>query len=234
MGIEYQMTKGIALVAIALAYSTVVSAKAPLVGIDDVRGGSLLFATKTPGRHVPAPLLATDVDISVSGPIARVKVRQTFLNPSKHWLEGRYVFPLPQQSAVHRMTMRAQDMEIVAEIKEKEAARKIYKQAQQSGRRAALIEQHRPNLFTTSVANLAPGGTIDVEISYLQRVRYDQGRFKLRFPLVVAPRFTPRRSVQLVDAPAEALPPPRRPDHPLPNSPVLHPDAGRSRTSSRS
>ena len=227
MGIKFQAAKGIALVAIALAYSTVASAKAILVKIDDVRGGSLLFASKTPGRHVQAPLLATDVDISVSGPIARVKVRQTFLNPSQHWLEGRYVFPLPQQSAVYRMTMRAQDTEIVAEIKEKEAARKIYRQAQQSGRRAALIEQHRPNIFTTSVANMAPGGTIDVEISYLQRVRYDQGRFKLRFPMVVAPRFRPRTSLQMVDAPAEAMTPAHKVDRPLPESPVLHPDAGK-------
>jgi Ca-activated chloride channel family protein len=227
MGLSFQVTKGTALVAIALTYSTVVSAKATLVGIDDVRGGRLLFATKTPGRHVPAPLLATDVDISVSGPIARVKVRQTFLNPSKHWLEGQYVFPLPQQSAVHRMTMRGKNMEVVAEIKEKEAAREIYRQAQQSGRRAALIEQHRPNLFTTSVANLAPDGTIDVEISYLQRVRYDQGHFKLRFPMVVAPRYTPRKPVQMVDAPAVQVPPARGPDNTLPKSPVLHPDAGK-------
>jgi Ca-activated chloride channel family protein len=226
MSRKFQMVKSIVLVAIALAYGTVASAKATLVGIDDVKGGSLLFATKSPGRHIQAPLLATDVNISVSGPIARVRLRQTFLNPSKHWLEGRYVFPLPQQSAVHRMTMRGRDMEIVAEIKEKDVARTLYRQAQQSGRRAALIEQHRPNIFTTSVANLAPAGTIDVEISYLQRVRYDQGHFRLRFPLVVAPRYTPHTPLQMVDAPAGTVPSPSGTDPILPKSPVIHPDAG--------
>jgi Ca-activated chloride channel family protein len=74
---------------------------------------------------------------------------------------------------------------------------------------------------------MAPGGTIDVEISYLQRVRYDQGRFKLRFPMVVGPRFTPRGSVQMVDAPAEAPSQTRRSARPLPKSPVLHPDDGK-------
>lgn len=219
--------KSITFFLLALVYASTASAKATLVGINDVKGGTLLFATKTPGRHIPAPLLATDVEIKISGPVARVKVRQKFLNPSKHWLEGRYVFPLPQQSAVHHMIMRGKEMEIIAEIKKKEAARRIYRQAQQSGRRAALIEQRRPNIFTTSVANLAPDGTIEVEINYLQRVRYDQGRFHLRFPMVVAPRFTPRGPVRMVNTPGDGAPPTPRPGQPLPKSPVLHPDKGK-------
>lgn len=225
MATAKSMVKGLVLTAIAAAHGNMAMANATLVGVNDVRGGSLLFATKTPGRHVAAPLLTTDVDISISGPVARVNVRQTFLNPSKHWLEGRYVFPLPQQSAVHRMVMRSQNREVVAEIKEKQAARKIYRQARQEGRRAALIEQQRPNLFTTSLANLAPGASIDVEISYMQRVRFDQGRFTLRFPMVVAPRYTPRETVRMVNAPgAESLPSDAPPP---PNLPVLHPNQGK-------
>jgi Ca-activated chloride channel family protein len=220
--------KNIVFFMMVLVYSSTAAAKATLVGVNDVKGGTLLFATKTPGRHIPAPLLATDVEIAISGPVARVKVRQKFLNPSKQWLEGRYVFPLPHQSAVHHMIMRGKEMEIIAEIKEKQAARKIYRQAQQNGRRAALIEQHRPNIFTTSVANLAPDGTIEVEINYLQRVRYDQGRFHLRFPMVVAPRYTPRGPVRMVNTPGDGAPPIPRPGHPLPKSPVLHPDQGKT------
>jgi Ca-activated chloride channel family protein len=125
------------------------------------------------------------------------------------------------------MTLRGKAMEIVAEIKEKEAARKIYQQAQQSGRRAALIEQHRPNIFTTDVANLAPGDSIEVEIDYLQLVRYDQGRFHLRFPMVVAPRYSPPSPVQLVDTPANGTPATGNPDQPPPETPVLHPDEGK-------
>ena len=66
-------------------------ASTTFVSVNEVKAGSMLLATKIPGRHVPAPLLTTEVDISVTGPIARVKVRQSFLNPSRYWLEGRYV-----------------------------------------------------------------------------------------------------------------------------------------------
>ncbi len=174
-------------------FASVVSAEngPPTIGIGDVRGGTLLFRSETPGRHIPAPLLTTDVDIRVSGPVAKVTVKQRFLNPSTGWLAGRYVFPLPERAAVNRMAMRSADREVVAEIREREAARRVYQQAQQNGKRAALVEQHRPNVFTTDVANLGPNETLEVEIAYLERLRFDQGSFHLRFPMVVAPRYEP-------------------------------------------
>src|SRR5437867_5142208 len=52
-------------------------------------------------------------------------------------------------------------------------------------------EQERPNVFTTSVANIAPGAAIGIEIEYQQTVRYDAGQFSLRFPMVVGPRYIP-------------------------------------------
>jgi len=187
--------------------------------VNEVRSGSLLFATETPGRHVAAPLLATEADIAVSGPVARVQVRQSFINPAKSWLEARYVFPLPETAAVDRMELTSGDTRIVAEIRERQAARQLYRDAKRNGRRAALIEQHRPNVFTTSVANIGPGATVTVEISYLQRVRFDQGSFRLRFPMVVAPRYTPKGPVQTV-----AAGPPTAED--WLGAPVRHPDEG--------
>jgi Ca-activated chloride channel family protein len=46
-------------------------------------------------------------------------------------------------------------------------------------------------MFTTSLANIGPGDHITVEIEYQETIRYDQGRFSLRFPTVVGPRYIP-------------------------------------------
>ena len=46
------------------------------LGLNDVTHGSLLFKTSTTGRYIPAPLLKTDVQIVVTGIIARTKLRQ--------------------------------------------------------------------------------------------------------------------------------------------------------------
>ena len=76
-------------------------------------------------------------------------------------------------------------------IRERAAARAEYEQAKAEGRKAALVEQERPNVFTTSVAHIGPGEDIVVTIEYQQTLRFDAGTFRLRFPLVVTPRYIP-------------------------------------------
>ncbi len=159
--------------------------------LKDVTQGSLLFKTREAGRYTPAPMLRTDVKISITGIIARTRLTQEFINPSRmkdDWSEGIYVFPLPETAAVDHLRMKVGDRTIVGEIKERAEAKKIYEQAKQGGKRASLIEQERPNIFTTSVANIAPQDRITVEIEYQETVRYDQGAFSLRFRIALGPR----------------------------------------------
>ncbi|HUO82698.1 MAG TPA: marine proteobacterial sortase target protein [Gammaproteobacteria bacterium] len=140
---------------------------------------------------VPAPRLSTAVEIAVSGLVARVAVRQSFRNDSSEWVEGVYVFPLPDGAAVDRLRMTIGDRVVEGEIREREAARDSYARARETGRRASLIEQDRPNLFATSFANIAPGETVTVEIGYQESLRYAAGVFVLRFPMTVTPRYEP-------------------------------------------
>ena len=130
------------------------------VSLDQVTSGMLLLRTKKPGHYLPAPTVMTKVDMQISGMVARVELRQNFYNPSTSWLEGMYAFPLPENASVDRMTLRVGNQEIKARIAEREEARRRYEKARSQGKRAALVEQHRPNIFTNSVANIGPGETV--------------------------------------------------------------------------
>ena len=156
-----------------------------------VTHGSLLVHTHVAGPPHEVPAVRTDVRIRVTGPISRVAVTQEFLNPTAEWLEGVYVFPLPEGAAVDTMRLQVGERVIEGQIREREQARQTYQQAQQSGQKASLVEQERPNIFTMSVANLGPGETVVVDIEYQEVVHYDQGEFRLRFPMVVGPRYIP-------------------------------------------
>jgi Ca-activated chloride channel family protein len=190
---------GLVMVAVLLTVSARVFAQEvepeTTVGLGDVGLGSLLFSTDTPGRYVPAPVQSTEVEIAVRGLVVEAMVRQSFKNPGDAWLEGVYVFPLPQNAAVHAMRLEIGERVIEGQIKEREAARKVYQQAKKEGRKASLVEQERPNVFTTSVANIGPGENVSVRISYQQILDYDSGRFELRFPMVVGPRYIPGSAV---------------------------------------
>ena len=155
----------------------------------DVGEGSLLLRTEQENFFIPAPVLKTDVELKVTGFIVRGNVRQRFHNPSTEWAEGIYVFPLPEEAAVDHLRIRIGERIIEGIIKERAEAKKTYETAKAGGKRASLVEQERPNIFTTSVANIGPGEEITVEIEYQQTLAYDQGQFRLRFPMVVGPRY---------------------------------------------
>ena len=158
---------------------------------DEMNSGALLLRRDDRGHYVEAPRVKTDVEITVSGPTARARVTQMFHNPTKGWVEGVYVYPLPQDAAVDTLKMIVGDRVIVADIKERKAAKAIYEQAKAYGRKASLVEQERPNLFTNSVANIGPGETVVVQIEYQEPILQNGEEFSLRVPLVVAPRYNP-------------------------------------------
>ena len=189
----------------------------------DMNTGALLLPTED-GGLVEAPRLGTDVVMTVNGTIARVTVTQRFENPSERWLEGIYVFPLPEQSAVDALRMEIGSRVIEGEVKGRDEAKKAYEDAKDAGQKASLVEEERPNIFTNSVANIGPHEAIVVRIEYQETVKQDGGVYSLRFPLVVAPRYNPKASeVTPVDYGSKPLTRDPVPDRDRITPPVLDP-----------
>ena len=135
--------------------------------------------------------LDTEVDYRIRGLLAEVTVTQRYYNDSGEWLEGRYLLPLPGDAAVGAMTLLIGDRVIEGEIREKQQAQAEYAAAAASGRTASLVEQNRPNLFNTAVANIGPGESVEIRIGYWQSVDFQDGAFSVALPLTLVPRFTP-------------------------------------------
>jgi len=175
----------VALASVALLFaSQAEAAEAP-------QQGTLLLRPRDAGEALSAPLLSTAVAFHVSGMVARARVVQTFSNPGGGWYEGVYVFPLPEKAAVDHLRLRVGERTIEGEIEERAAAQRIYAAARAQGQRSALLDQERPNIFTARVANIGPRETIVVELEYQETLRFRDGRFSLRFPMVVGPRYIP-------------------------------------------
>ncbi|HID80861.1 MAG TPA: marine proteobacterial sortase target protein, partial [Thiotrichales bacterium] len=153
--------------------------------------GTLLLTAKDGSGISQALLLDTEAEVNVSAMTARVTLRQRFRNTTTGWVDGRYVFPMPENAAVNDLIFKIGERIIKGEIKEKQAAKKAYEQARAEGKRAALLESERPNLFTVSVANIEPGGEVVTEITYLQTMDYKNGQFTLRLPTTLTPRYIP-------------------------------------------
>ena len=156
-----------------------------------VTEGSLLIADNQGELTNFCPLEHTDVRIEISGFLARTTVVQQFSNPVSEKIEAVYVFPLPNRAAIEDMTLTVGDRVVKGKIKRRQEARVLYEAARAKGHVAGLLDQERPNIFTQSVANIMPGETVAITISYVETVTYKDGAYHLAFPMVVGPRYIP-------------------------------------------
>jgi Ca-activated chloride channel family protein len=153
--------------------------------------GSLLYRSPISGVYEAVPLVHTDANLDVRGLVAAATVTQHYVNSGTAPIEAVYIFPLPHDAAVYDMEIRVGNRVIRSEIHEREEAKRVYEAAKSDGKRAALVEQERPNIFTASVANIMPNDEIDVRIRYVEPLHWEEGRMRLDFPMVVGPRYIP-------------------------------------------
>ena len=158
---------------------------------EDEIGGSI--RAQINGKAFYFPTMKSDVSVAIEGDLATITIEQTFLNPADLPLNASYLFPLNKDAAVHFMQMEVGDERITAVIKKKAEARTTFEQAKRSGKSAALLNQHRPNMFTQELANLMPGEPIKIILKYSMAVPRIDGAYELVVPLVVGPRFTPKK-----------------------------------------
>jgi len=174
----------------------------------DEMGGAM--RTLINGRSAYFPSLKSDFSASIEGDLATVTIVQTFLNPYEQVLNATYLFPLNKDAAVSFMMMETGDERITAVIKKKAEARRTYERAKHAGKAAALLTQHRPNMFTQELANLMPGQPVKITLKYSMAVPRIDGAYELVAPLVVGPRYVPApkpRQQLVIDG--EAAPAPK-------------------------
>lgn len=154
------------------------------------------------GSQRRALLLNTQVLGDISGMVASINVIQSFKNHTDQWISGRYVFPLPQGAAIDSLKIQIGDRLINGIVQEKKQAQKTFQSAKKAGKKAGLLRQHRPNLFSVSVANIAPYETIAVHIHYVDSVQYQNQTFSMRFPTTLTPRYIRGAPLAIEPAPS--------------------------------
>lgn len=160
----------------------------------ELPGIGSLISTEMDASGAPMaafPLQSTDVTAQLDGPLATVRVAQVFANPFVRTIEAAYVFPLPHDAAVADFTMRVGERQIRGIVRERAEAERIYRDARSRGYVASLLAEERPNIFMERVANIEPGRSVEVELTYFNMLQYADGWYEWRFPLVVGPRYNP-------------------------------------------
>ncbi len=157
--------------------------------MEDALDGQVV--ARVDGKTISLPSLKTEISGDLRGDPASITVRQTFVNPTQRPMNAKYLFPLNKDAAIHAMQMWVGNEFVIAQIEKKAKARKTFKEAKCEGKAVALLEQHRPNMFTQQIANLMPGKPVVITLKYSQVVPRIDSTYELRVPLVVGPRYIP-------------------------------------------
>ncbi len=159
------------------------------------------------GPRLFVPLKRSELRGEVAGPLAALTLTQVYGYTKEQCdkvLEAVYRFPLPGDAAVTGVVVRFGEVEIRAELKERQQAEKDYEEAKRQGKQAALATRESPDVFTLQVAGLQPDQEVRVETAYVQLARVQGAGYALRIPLTTAPRYV--RSDELLSRHAQGQP----------------------------
>ncbi len=126
------------------------------------------------------------VNANIVDQVAKVQVTQSFVNTGSRQLQVAFVFPLPYDGAVDRMTFMVDGKEYPAKLLSAEEARRIYEGYVRRNRDPALLEWIGTGMFKTSVFPVPPGAKRTVTMSYSQVCRKNGGLTEWLFPLSTA------------------------------------------------
>jgi len=137
------------------------------------------------------PLTGVSIDADVSTFCARVTVTQRYVNSESKPIEAVYVFPLDEGAAVCGFEAVIDGTLVVGEVKEREAAFKMYDDAMEQGHGAYLLDEERPDVFQASVGNLPPGKEVLLKLTYVTELSIEGGTIRFMIPTTVSPRYAP-------------------------------------------
>jgi len=118
--------------------------------------------------------------------VARVQVSQSFVNTGSRQLEVSFMFPLPYDGAIDRLTLMVDGKEVPAKLLPAQQARRVYESIVRKNKDPALLEWIGTGMFQTSVFPVPPGAQRKITLNYSQLLRTDHGLTDFLFPLSTA------------------------------------------------
>jgi len=156
------------------------------------------------------PLEHVDVRADVSGAHARVTFTQRYCNRESTPVEAVYVFPLDEGAAVCGFAAVVDGVRYEGTVKPREEAFAAYDDAMAAGHGGFLLDEERPDVFTASIGNLAPGAEAHIELTYVAELACEDDSIRFTLPTTVSPRYAPKEDRGGVGRPpAELLNPPK-------------------------
>ncbi|KAF5246352.1 hypothetical protein FANTH_6867 [Fusarium anthophilum] len=154
---------------------------------------------KIPEATLCLPMLSVSLTATVDGTVAHTELVQKFHNPSDIIIDAaKHVFPIYDGAVITSFECTIGDERRVrGVVKPKVQARKEFEEAVRDKVSApALLEEHTPEIFETSLGNIPANTTVEIKITYVQELKVVMMESEategiaLTIPMSIAPRYS--------------------------------------------
>jgi len=150
-----------------------------------ITGGFIIIEPPFPMPQRPAPLKIKnhDIQVSIDKQIATTKVTQVFHNPNNYELEGKYIFPVPQNASISNFTILVNKKKLHAKILDKNKARQIYETIIRRRKDPALLEYVGRDMIQARVYPIAAHSNMSISFEYTEVLKANNGSVQYRHSL---------------------------------------------------
>jgi len=145
-----------------------------------------------PGNPSKQPLAVKyhRVSVAIEDQVATTRIDQVFRNNYDADLEGTYIFPLPESSAITAFSLWIDGEKVSGEVMDSDKARRIYEEIVRQMRDPGLLEYVGRNMFRARVYPVPRRGETRIELEYTETLKYNAGIIRYVYPLDTE-RFSP-------------------------------------------
>jgi Ca-activated chloride channel family protein len=154
--------------------------------VDPPRTDLTVVPVWRPGVFTDPSWLTVDfhrVRATIENQVATTRIDMQFTNTGDGLAEGTFVFPLPDNAAVDRLTMFINGEAFDAKILSAQEARSIYDEIVRQYRDPALLEYVGRQALQANVFPIPPGESRRIQIDYTQLLPVENGLVEYVYPL---------------------------------------------------
>ena len=138
------------------------------------------------------PLRSSEYAVEIVNAVANITLTQVYVNPTETFLEVGYSFPINPNACVYRFTAEFGKTRVLGVVREKEEAKREYKEAVAHGKRAVIgnIDENSKDILHLKVGNIGPREEVRIELVFMQELTLANNTFyQLRLFGTISPRY---------------------------------------------
>ena len=128
-----------------------------------------------------------EVTGNICGEYIEYTISQDYKNTTGDNMEGVYSFPIPTTSLITGIEVNLGGRNLKAMIEDRGAVLTTLKESREEGINTLSLEQKDDEYFTITIGNILPNEKVNLRISYMDQLTYEDDTLSLYIPSVVDP-----------------------------------------------